>query len=43
MASSNALEEEFRDFVAARSGALLRTAYLLTGDWARPRILSRPR
>ncbi|RKN43558.1 SigE family RNA polymerase sigma factor [Micromonospora endolithica] len=27
-------EEEFRDFVAARSGALLRTAYLLTGDWA---------
>ncbi|WBB47731.1 SigE family RNA polymerase sigma factor [Verrucosispora sp. WMMA2044] len=33
MASSNALEEEFRDFVAARSGALLRTAYLLTGDW----------
>ncbi|GIJ32396.1 SigE family RNA polymerase sigma factor [Micromonospora sediminimaris] len=33
MASSNPLEEEFRDFVAARSGALLRTAYLLTGDW----------
>jgi len=28
------LEEEFRDFVAARSGALLRTAYLLAGDWA---------
>jgi RNA polymerase sigma-70 factor (ECF subfamily) len=27
-------EEEFRDFVAARSGALLRTAYLLAGDWA---------
>nr|WP_240956539.1 SigE family RNA polymerase sigma factor [Micromonospora sp. HNM0581] len=27
------MEEEFRDFVAARSGALLRTAYLLTGDW----------
>ncbi len=27
-------EEEFREFVAARSGALLRTAYLLTGDWA---------
>ncbi|WP_309222749.1 SigE family RNA polymerase sigma factor [Micromonospora sp. CP22] len=33
MASSDPLEEEFRDFVAARSGALLRTAYLLTGDW----------
>jgi RNA polymerase sigma-70 factor (sigma-E family) len=27
------LEEEFRDFVAARSTALLRTAYLLSGDW----------
>ena len=26
------LEEEFRDFVAARGRALLRTAYLLTGD-----------
>jgi RNA polymerase sigma-70 factor (sigma-E family) len=25
-------EREFRDFVAARSAALLRTAYLLTGD-----------
>jgi RNA polymerase sigma-70 factor (sigma-E family) len=25
---------EFADFVAARSTALLRTAYLLTGDWA---------
>ncbi|RIV30852.1 SigE family RNA polymerase sigma factor [Micromonospora radicis] len=33
MASNNPLEEEFRDFVTARSGALLRTAYLLTGDW----------
>ncbi|GIJ19450.1 SigE family RNA polymerase sigma factor [Micromonospora lutea] len=33
MASSDPLEEEFRDFVAARSGTLLRTAYLLTGDW----------
>ncbi|WP_433531187.1 SigE family RNA polymerase sigma factor [Micromonospora sp. CA-263727] len=33
MASSDPLEEEFRDFVTARSGALLRTAYLLTGDW----------
>jgi RNA polymerase sigma-70 factor (sigma-E family) len=28
------LEEQFREFVAARSAALLRTAYLLTGDWA---------
>lgn len=27
------IEEEFREFVAARSAALLRTAYLLTGDW----------
>ncbi|WP_200215320.1 SigE family RNA polymerase sigma factor [Micromonospora coerulea] len=34
MASSDPLEEEFREFVAARSGALLRTAYLLAGDWA---------
>ncbi|MDG4793552.1 SigE family RNA polymerase sigma factor [Micromonospora sp. WMMD1082] len=33
MADSSPLEEEFRDFVTARSGALLRTAYLLTGDW----------
>ena len=28
------VEEEFREFVAARSAALLRTAYLLAGDWA---------
>nr|WP_218908204.1 SigE family RNA polymerase sigma factor [Micromonospora jinlongensis] len=28
------MEEQFREFVAARSAALLRTAYLLTGDWA---------
>lgn len=28
------MDEEFREFVAARSAALLRTAYLLTGDWA---------
>lgn len=28
------LEEEFREFVTARSHALLRTAYLLAGDWA---------
>ncbi|SIN32599.1 SigE family RNA polymerase sigma factor [Micromonospora cremea] len=34
MASRDPLEEEFREFVAARSAALLRTAYLLTGDWA---------
>lgn len=27
------IEEEFREFVTARSAALLRTAYLLTGDW----------
>lgn len=29
----SAMEDEFREFVAARSGALLRTAYLLAGDW----------
>ncbi|MFC4148531.1 SigE family RNA polymerase sigma factor [Micromonospora mangrovi] len=34
MATRDPLEEEFREFVAARSGALLRTAYLLAGDWA---------
>lgn len=34
MAARNALEEEFREFVVARSAALLRTAYLLAGDWA---------
>ncbi|MFG1872782.1 SigE family RNA polymerase sigma factor [Micromonospora arborensis] len=34
MASRDTLEEQFREFVAARSAALLRTAYLLTGDWA---------
>jgi RNA polymerase sigma-70 factor (sigma-E family) len=28
------VEDEFREFVAARSAALLRTAYLLAGDWA---------
>lgn len=27
------IEEQFRDFVTARSTALLRTAYLMTGDW----------
>jgi RNA polymerase sigma-70 factor, ECF subfamily len=31
--TASGLEEEFRDFVAARSTALLRTAYLLSGDW----------
>lgn len=34
MANGASLEEEFREFVAARSSALLRTAYLLAGDWA---------
>lgn len=33
MARPPSIEEEFREFVAARSGALLRTAYLLVGDW----------
>jgi RNA polymerase sigma-70 factor (ECF subfamily) len=33
VAARHDLEEEFRDFVAARSFALLRTAYLLCGDW----------
>lgn len=28
------IEADFRQFVAARSAALLRTAYLLVGDWA---------
>jgi RNA polymerase sigma-70 factor (sigma-E family) len=28
-----AVEQDFRDFVAARSAALQRTAYLLVGDW----------
>src|SRR4029450_6134581 len=28
------LESEFREFVGARSSSLLRTAYLLVGDWA---------
>ncbi|WP_434742776.1 SigE family RNA polymerase sigma factor [Micromonospora sp. SH-82] len=34
MTTRDPLEEEFREFVAARSAALLRTAYLLAGDWA---------
>lgn len=33
-AAKQEMEEEFREFVAARSAALLRTAYLLAGDWA---------
>ncbi|HEX2771706.1 MAG TPA: SigE family RNA polymerase sigma factor [Micromonosporaceae bacterium] len=33
MAARDDLDEEFREFVAARSFALLRTAYLLCGDW----------
>jgi RNA polymerase sigma-70 factor (sigma-E family) len=28
------VERDFREFVASRSGALQRTAYLLTGDWS---------
>ncbi|MDR7280605.1 SigE family RNA polymerase sigma factor [Catenuloplanes atrovinosus] len=31
---ADSVDDEFRDFVSARSGALLRTAYLLAGDWA---------
>lgn len=34
MAISRAVEQEFREFVATRSAALHRTAYLLAGDWA---------
>jgi RNA polymerase sigma-70 factor, ECF subfamily len=33
VAARDDLDEEFREFVAARSFALLRTAYLLCGDW----------
>lgn len=33
MSARDTVEEEFREFVAARSAALLRTAYLLAGDW----------
>jgi RNA polymerase sigma-70 factor (sigma-E family) len=28
------IDERFQEFVAGRSAALMRTAYLLTGDWA---------
>lgn len=34
MVERSGIEDEFREFVAARSSALLRTAYLLAGDWA---------
>jgi RNA polymerase sigma-70 factor (sigma-E family) len=34
MDADNSVDTEFRQFVAARSAALLRTAYLLVGDWA---------
>jgi RNA polymerase sigma-70 factor, ECF subfamily len=34
VAGRSAMEDEFREFVAARSAALLRSAYLLAGDWA---------
>jgi RNA polymerase sigma-70 factor (ECF subfamily) len=34
VAARHTVEEEFREFVSARSPALLRTAYLLAGDWA---------
>ena len=33
MARDPSGEQVFRDFVAARSPALQRTAYLLVGDW----------
>ena len=34
MTDRQSVEDEFREFVTARSPALLRTAYLLAGDWA---------
>ncbi len=33
MPGASTVESEFREFVAARSAALHRTAYLLVGDW----------
>ena len=33
-ATGHSVDADFRQFVAARSAALLRTAYLLVGDWA---------
>jgi RNA polymerase sigma-70 factor (sigma-E family) len=35
----NEEEQKFREFVGARSKALLQTAYLLTGDWEHSRDL----
>jgi RNA polymerase sigma-70 factor (sigma-E family) len=34
MHTEYSIEADFRQFVSARSAALLRTAYLLVGDWA---------
>src|SRR5436190_7135410 len=34
VAAETSVDTQFRQFVAARSSALLRTAYLLVGDWA---------
>jgi RNA polymerase sigma-70 factor (sigma-E family) len=34
VAGTDHIETQFRDFVSARSAALMRTAYLLAGDWA---------
>jgi RNA polymerase sigma-70 factor (ECF subfamily) len=34
VSDTRSVEDDFREFVAARSPALLRTAYLLAGDWA---------
>jgi RNA polymerase sigma-70 factor (sigma-E family) len=34
MDAEPSVDTQFRQFVAARSAALLRTAYLLVGDWA---------
>lgn len=34
MTPRDSMERDFHEFVASRSGALLRTAYLLAGDWA---------
>jgi RNA polymerase sigma-70 factor (sigma-E family) len=34
VAGADHIETQFREFVSARSAALMRTAYLLAGDWA---------
>jgi RNA polymerase sigma-70 factor (sigma-E family) len=34
LSANDVVEQEFREFVALRSAALLRSAYLLVGDWA---------